>query len=153
MWLAPDWWDEHFFYNLSQNINSLKYILQILWTLLGPLFRGSVPSAWYQMKDLLKLNNFCSILFNKIFTCDVFCLKIRPKNENFSNVNFRPLPSLVKSKIIKKRKPMCTITMPLVFKFIWFDSLALTLSEPLSGNQSPKKKSSKGNNSWQEVNI
>ena len=61
------------------------------------------------------------------------------KNKHFSNIDFRPLPSLLKSKIIKIQKPMCTTSMPLVFKFISFDSLALTLSEPLSGNQSPKK--------------
>ena len=34
------------------------------------------------------------------------------------NVGFQPLPSLVKSKLIKKRKQMCTTTMSLVIKFI-----------------------------------
>ena len=51
VWLAADCWDEHTrFYNLSQNINSSKDILQILWTLLGPLFKGPAPFAWYQKK-------------------------------------------------------------------------------------------------------
>ena len=76
------------------------------------------------MKVGLKSNNFCSILFNKIFTSDVLCLKISPQNEHFSNVDFRPLPSLVKSKINKNRKTMCTTTMPLVFKFIWLSSFS-----------------------------
>ena len=140
VWLDLDCCNEHFlFYNLLQNINRSKDILQILWALLGPLFKGPAPSAWYQMKDWLKLNNFCSILFNKIYTSHVLCLKICPKNEHFSNIDFLPLPSLVKSKIIKKQKPMCATTIFLVFKFIWFNSLALALSEPLSGNQSPPK--------------
>ena len=34
---TPDCWDNQFpFYNLSQNINSLKGILQILWSLVAP---------------------------------------------------------------------------------------------------------------------
>ena len=82
------------------------------------------------MKNRFKLNNFCSILFNKIFTSDVLCKKKCPKNKHFSNVDFPPLSLLVKSKISKKRKPMCTTAMPMVFKFILFDSLALALSEP-----------------------
>ena len=69
VWLAPDCWDEHFlFYNLSQNINSLKDILQILWTLLGPLFKGPAPFAWYQKKGPVILNISCSTTVKKILT-------------------------------------------------------------------------------------
>ena len=69
VWLAPDCWDEHFlFYNLSQNINSLKDILQILWTLLGPLFKGPAPSAWYQKKGPVILYSSCSTTVQKILT-------------------------------------------------------------------------------------
>ena len=56
------------------------------------------------MKDQLKLSNLSSILFNKISLSDVLCLKEMPQNEHFSNVDFRPLTSFVKSKIIKKTK-------------------------------------------------
>ena len=42
------------------------------------------------MKDRLKFNNFCSILFNKIFTSDVLCPKKCPQNSHFSNIDFRP---------------------------------------------------------------
>ena len=59
------------------------------------------------------------------------------KNKHFSNKNFRPLPLIINSKIIIKKR--ITTTIPLVFKSVWFDSLVLALSEPLSGNQSPKK--------------
>ena len=45
-----DCWEEHFLYNISQNIDSLKDMLQILWTLVGPLFKGQIPMAWYQKK-------------------------------------------------------------------------------------------------------
>ena len=69
MWLAPDCWDEHFlFYNLSQNINSLKDILQILWTLVGPLFKGPAPSTWYQNKGPVIFYISCSITVHKIIT-------------------------------------------------------------------------------------
>ena len=84
VWLDPHCWDKHFlFYNLLQNINtcSLKDILQILWNLLSPLFKGTSPSAWYQMKDRLKLNNFCSIsIFKKC-----------PQNLTLLNVSDTPL--------------------------------------------------------------
>ena len=158
LWLVRDCWDEHFlFYNLLQNIYSLKDILQILWTLLGPLFKGPTPSAWYQMKEWLKLNKLWSILFNKIFTCDVLCIKKFPKNVHFSNVDFRPQPSLVKSKIIhqKKRKPMwysCNYNVSSInFNLIWFSSFSsfeAFLRKPKS-----EKISSKCNNSWLDVNI
>ena len=63
--------DEHFFfYNLSQTINSLKDILKRPLTLLGLLFEGQAPSAWCKMWDRLRLNNFCSILFDKVLTSD-----------------------------------------------------------------------------------
>ena len=128
VWLAPDCWDEHF---LLQNINSLKDILQIFCTLLGSLFKKPTPSAWYQMKDWLGLNNFCS-----------YCLTPPPppqKMGTFRMSIFEPLLSLVKSKIINKTKIIWTTTISLVFKFIWFDSLNLAISEPLSWNQSPIK--------------
>ena len=56
------------FYSLSQNINSLKDILQILWTLLGPLFKGPAPFAWYQKKGLVILYISCSTTVQKILT-------------------------------------------------------------------------------------
>ena len=123
MWIDPECWDEHFlFYNISQNFNSLKDILRIHWTLLGPLFKGSAPSAWHQIIDRLKLNKICSILVNKIFTSDVLCLKICPQNEHFSNIDFRPLPSLVKSKI--KKNPKTDVhnynVSSIQFLLIWF---------------------------------
>ena len=40
---------------------------------------------------------------------------------------------------MKNKKPLCTTTMALVFKFTWLNSLAAALSEPLSGNQSYEK--------------
>ena len=105
VWLDPDCWDEHFlFYNLLQNINSLKDILQIPWTLLGPSFKGLAHSAWHKMKDLLKLNNFCSILFNKIFTSNVFCLKKMPQKWALLEYRFSTPTLTRKIKIIKKTK-------------------------------------------------
>ena len=66
VWLAPDCRDEHFlFYNLSQNINSLKNILQIVWTFLGPIFKRPPPSVWYQKICTL---NSCSTTVQKFLT-------------------------------------------------------------------------------------
>ena len=78
-------WEEHFlFYNLSQNIDSLKDILQILWTLLGPLFKGPAPSAWYQKKGPVILYISCSTTVQKFLTVpDIsvqVCLKVRTCN-------------------------------------------------------------------------
>ena len=39
---------------------------------------------------------------------------------------------------MKKQKPLCKTTMAVVFKFIWLNSLAAAIYEPLSGNQSYK---------------
>ena len=41
-----------------------------------------------------------------------------PKHEHFSNIDLKPLLSFLKKEIIKKRKPMYTTAMSLVFKFI-----------------------------------
>ena len=69
MWLSPDCWDEHFlFYNISQNINSLKDILQILWTLLGPLFKGPAPWAWCHKKGPVIFYISCSTTDQKFLT-------------------------------------------------------------------------------------
>ena len=66
VWLAQDCWDDHLlFYNLSQNINRLKDILQIFWTLLGPLFKWPAPSDWYQKKGLVILHISCSTTVQK----------------------------------------------------------------------------------------
>ena len=80
-----------------------------------------------------------------------YIYKKKTQNEHFSNVDFRPQFTL-KSKLINKRKPVCTTTMSLVFQFIWIDSVTLEISEPLSRNQGPKN-SLKGNNSWLGVDI
>ena len=76
-------------YNLQKSNDSLGDVLQIHWTLLGSLFRGSVPSAWNQMKNLSKVNNFCSLLLNKIIYICVM-LKICSKNDHISNINLGP---------------------------------------------------------------
>ena len=68
-WLAPDCWYEQFlFNNLSQNINILKDIFQILCTLLGPLFKEPAPSAWYQKKGPVILYISCSTTVQKFLT-------------------------------------------------------------------------------------
>ena len=70
------------------------------------------------------------------------CVKceICPQNDHFSNTYFqvlRPLTHEIENN--QKRKPMCTTTMYLELKLIWFDYLALALPEPLPGNQRPKQ--------------
>ena len=65
----PDWWGEHFFfYNLWQNINSLRDYLQILWTLLGPLFKLEAPSAWFKKKGPVMLYISCSTTVKQFLT-------------------------------------------------------------------------------------
>ena len=62
VWLDPERWAEQFlFYNFQPNINSLKDIVQKLWTLLGPL-------AWYQNKGPVILYISCSTSVQKILT-------------------------------------------------------------------------------------
>ena len=69
--LEPDCWDEHFlFYNLQQNRNGLGDIHQVRWNL-GYSSKGRHYSEWYYMKSRQKFDNFCSILFQKIFTSDM----------------------------------------------------------------------------------
>lgn len=83
------------------------------------------------------------------------CVKCEkcPQNDHFSNIYFQPLrPLTQKIENNQKRKPMCTTTMYLALKLIWFDYLALALSEPLPGNQRPKK-TLKRNNSWLVADI
>ena len=63
------------------NIYSLRYTLQIFYTNLDPLFKEGAPSAWYQLKHCIKLNNFGYILFNKMYTSEVSWLKKCPRIE------------------------------------------------------------------------
>ena len=88
-----------------------------------PFFR---LTTIYNPDPVFKIKNFWSILFNIIFSSDVLCLKIRPKNEHFSNVNFRPLPSLVKSTIIKKTQTNVHNydDSSILIHLIWFFSLS-----------------------------
>ena len=116
--------------SISSSTNITKHqVYEILLQYLGPFRASSLKDQIYlfdiRRKNRSKLNNFCFILFNKIFTSDVICLL----NEPFSNI-----PTLPRKIEKVKRKPMCTTTMYLIFKFIWFHFLALALSERLSGN-------------------
>ena len=123
MWLAPDCWDEHFlFYNLSQNINSLKYILQILWTLLGPLFKGPAPSAWYHNKGPVILYISCSTPVQKILTAPNYLMYdfnnyvtssrllrlIRYFMGHDHHISYR---TLVLHKYLLLNRMMCSITL------------------------------------------
>ena len=58
-------------------------------------------------------------LFEYLFSTPTLTRKIEDNNQN--------------------RKPMCRTKMSLVLKFIWFNSLALALLEPSSGNRNPNK--------------
>ena len=72
------------------------------------------------MEDWFILSSFCPILFDKLFTTDALCLKNAPKMSTFlmHAFMFNPyVPSLVKLKIIKKLKPLCTTTISLVLEF------------------------------------
>ena len=63
VWLAPDYWDDHFlFYKLLQHINSLRDILRILSTLLGPLSEGP---AHFCLISEERTCNFVHFLFSK----------------------------------------------------------------------------------------
>ena len=113
VWRDPNCWDEHLvLYNLLQNINSVRDINQIYWTLLGPLFKGPAIPFWLQMQDNLKLNNFCSIFFKKnVYERSVMTKKNATQSNTFWCYIFDPLSSLVKKEIIKKQKTMCKTTM------------------------------------------
>ena len=65
---------------LQLNIYSLRYTLKIFCTNLDPLFKEGAPSAWYQLKHYIKLNNFGYILFNRMYTSEVSWLKKMPEN-------------------------------------------------------------------------
>ena len=53
---------------IRKKLNSLKDILQIIWTLLGPLFKGPVPSAWYQKIGPVILYISCSTTVQKFLS-------------------------------------------------------------------------------------
>ena len=56
---------------------------------------------------------------------NVLCLKIAPKNVHFSNFDFRPLPSLVKSKIIIKKPDVHNYNVSSIkIHLIWFSSFS-----------------------------
>ena len=106
--------DKHFlFFNLSQNIYSLKDILQIIWTLMGSLFKGPAPSAWYQKKGLVILyfsfstsvQKFLTVLKISVqvnfrgWTCNY--LKGPHRNKRFKFVRMKG-PPLFQGEIITK---------------------------------------------------
>ena len=67
-WWGQDVRVEQFrFYNLIQNIDSLKDIFKKLKTLFDPFFMGPAPFAWYQKKGRVILNIFCSTSHQKFF--------------------------------------------------------------------------------------
>ena len=87
VWLAPDCSDEYFlFYNLSQNIHSLKDTLHKLWILLGPLFKGPAPFSWYQKKGPLILYISCSISVQKFLTVLEISLQISFRGRTCSSL-------------------------------------------------------------------
>ena len=77
VWLDPQ---NFHLYNISQNINRLKGIHQILFTLLGPLFKEPAPSAWYQKKGPVILYISYSTTVQKFLTVFEISLQV-----NFMN--------------------------------------------------------------------
>ena len=84
------------FFNLLQNINSLKDILQILWTLLGLLFKRLALSAWYQEKGPVNLYISCPTTVQKFLTVPEISVQVSFRGRT---LRFWSLKSLITYRV------------------------------------------------------
>lgn len=110
-------------FSTTYNQISIIYAISITYMYFGAFWAsGTVPSAWYQIKDRSESNSFSFTSLNKLLTSQVAWLKKNAQTSTtFWYSIFNLLSSLVKKDMIKKQKPMRTMATTIELKHSWND--------------------------------